>query len=73
LAVHFGGALPFERLECMTSRQIDRYYRVYEWQAIEEQIRDEHLHPAPPAKAKGLPSPENMAKLIRKRIAERGV
>jgi len=59
--------LPFERIEQMTSRQVDRYYRIYEWQAVEEQIRDEYLHPEK-GKPRSLPKPELMAELIRKRI-----
>jgi hypothetical protein len=62
--------LPFDRIERLTSRQLDRYYRIYEWQAVEEQIRDEYLHPAPPAKPKPLPKPDRMAELIRERIAK---
>jgi hypothetical protein len=71
LAKHFGGALPFVQLEKMTSRQIDRYYRIYEWQATEENIVNEHLYPPHPAKPKALPKPERMAQLVEQRIKEK--
>jgi len=71
LAKHFGGSLPFSRLEKMTSRQVDRYYRIYEWQATEENITNEYLYPPPPAKPKALPKPERMAVLVEQRIKEK--
>jgi hypothetical protein len=67
LAKHFGGALPFDRLEQMTRRQMARYYQIYEYQAIEEEIRNEHLFPKV-GKPKELPKPERMAELVRARI-----
>lgn len=63
--------MPFSRLEKMTSRQVDRYYRIYEWQATEENITNEHLYPAHPAKPKALPKPEKMAVLVEQRIKEK--
>ena len=71
LAKHFGGALPFSRLEKMTSRQIDRYYRIYEWQATEENITNEYLYPKPPAKPRELPQPKKMAQLVEQRLREK--
>jgi hypothetical protein len=70
LAKHFGGALPFERLEGMTRRRMLWYYARYERQAVEEEIRNEYLYPPPPAKARTLPSPARMAALVDERIAK---
>jgi hypothetical protein len=67
LAKHFGGALPFSRLEKMTSRQIDRYHRIYEWQATEENITNEYLYPKP----RELPPPKKMAQLVEQRLREK--
>jgi len=63
--------LPFERLEKMTARQVDRYYRIYEWQATEEEIANEYRFPKPPAKPRDLPSPEKMYMLVKERIKEK--
>ena len=68
LAKHFGGALPFSRLEAMTRRQMLWYYARYERQAVEDEIRNEYLYPAPPAKPKALPVPARMAELVEARI-----
>jgi len=69
LAKHFGGGLPFSELERKTHRQIMRYYRVYERQAVEEEIRNEHLHPSQ-GKPRKLPPPLKMRELVDERIAE---
>ena len=69
LAKHFGGALPFERLESMTRRKMLWYYARYERQAVEEEIRNEYLFPPPPAKPRTLPTPARMAALVDERIA----
>ncbi len=67
LAKHFGGALPFERLEGMTRREMMWYYRRYERQAVEDEIRNEYLYPAS-GKPKALPSPARMRELVEARI-----
>ena len=69
LAKHFGGALPFHDLEKKTHRQIMRYYRVYERQAVEEEIRNEYLHPAK-GSPRALPPPQRMRELVDERIAQ---
>jgi len=63
--------LPFERLEKMTARQVDRYYRIYEWQTTEEEIANEYRFPKPPAKPRDLPNPEKMYTLVKERIQEK--
>jgi hypothetical protein len=45
-----------------------RYYQIYEYQAIEEEIRNEYICPAPPAKPRALPPPKRMAELVQERI-----
>lgn len=67
LGKYFGGALPFERMERMTRRELQRYYRVYEKQAVEEEIRNEYLYP-PSGKSRTLPSPIKMKALVKERI-----
>jgi uncharacterized membrane protein len=69
LAKHFGGALPFSDLEQKTHRQLMRYYRVYERQAVEEAVRNEFIHPAT-GKPRSLPKPQRMRELVDERIKE---
>jgi len=71
LAKHFGGALPFRDLEQMTPRQVDRYYRIYEYQTTEEEIYAEYRYPTPPAKPREPPPPERMHELVKERIQEK--
>jgi len=59
--------LTFEQLKKMTARQIDQYYSVYEWQACEENIRNEFLYPKK-GEPRELPGPARMADLVRERI-----
>jgi hypothetical protein len=51
----------------MPMDDVMRYYRIFEYQSIEEEIRNEHLFPKS-GKPKELPKPERMAELVRARI-----
>jgi hypothetical protein len=51
----------------MPMDDVMRYYRIFEYQAVEEEIRNEHLFPKS-GKPKELPKPERMAELVRQRI-----
>jgi hypothetical protein len=71
LAKHFGGGAPIPWLVTLSRRALMRWYAVYERQALEEEIANEHLCPPPPAKPKPLPSPRRMRALVDERIAKR--
>ncbi len=66
LAKHFGGALPFERLESMSRQEMLFYYRIYEKQAEEENVSREFSR-----KNKAIPDPYEMRKIVDRRIAAR--
>lgn len=63
LAKHFQGALPFRDILDMTSRDLQFYLRIYERQAVEEEIANEYLK-----NKKDIPSPVQMRKLVNERL-----
>ncbi|MBE3064736.1 MAG: hypothetical protein IMZ69_06925 [Spirochaetes bacterium] len=71
MAKHFGGGAPWPWLETLGRRRLMRVYAVYERQAVEEEIVNEHLYPGKGREPKTLPSPRRMRVLVDERIAKR--
>jgi hypothetical protein len=72
LAKYFKGGLPARDLLDMSLREIKIWYKLYERQVIEQEIRNKYHYPAS-GKPIPLPSPEYLRKMVDNEIKKRRI